>query len=731
MRLFLKASVSAVCILSSVFAFDRFSNISPVLSISDIVIDGTNAWLASSGGLVRINTASGDVQLFNEVRDFPDLRCTALHRDANGALWVGTKKGYLYRKNSNGTNTIFNVYAAAQPEGWTIHCLTSYAQYLIVGSNQGCSIFDFRREKALNALQFGGFNSSNVRAVAVHHDSLFVGCDEGYAVLDISGNRIQTINPYDRSIWKTVSTSSPVTGFADSAGVLNVLYKPTARYNGRTVVADSNRVYADTALVCTVASSINVLKTDGEGNCWIGTSDDFCSVLKNGRLVKHALNTLTTSLVNRVFLDRDGALWCLPQITKNPYPWWLQVNRFAENRWDYFGPQISPFFGAYGDNEDLHGICQDQYGNMWVGTPGGNVKRYDANSHDWNEYLVGGGDWQGGFQRVPWDNREPLPWGKCDAIALDSSGYLWFGVYKGHPGCMICYDSYIINPDSTQIRRFFPLNSPYFMLDVYTINVDKSGRIFFGGYEGKLAYLTHNGKPLEDGVEPHLLGEYSQVRGMVTTENGTTWIATTQGLLYIGPTDAEVTKIIDFPTDITCIAAESDSILWLGTVSRGLLRYEPFGDTLQPSELSIVDVAKGLISNSIKDLCVDRSKGVLWIATSEGLSRYELGHTFQAVTTNKKMLACPNPFSLTRHREVVFYHVAPNSYVSIYDVRGSLISRVSSEAKNITLSPYEWTCTWKPASSVVPGTYIFVSTVTGGKTPGVQKTSVAKLLITP
>jgi hypothetical protein len=218
---------------------------------------------------------------------------------------------------------------------------------------------------------------------------------------------------------------------------------------------------------------------------------------------------------------------------------------------------------------------------------------------------------------------------------------------------------------------------------------------------------------------------------MVTTDNGTTWIATTQGVLHIGANEADVHKVVDFPTDITCIAAESDSVIWLGTVSRGLLRYTPFGDTLQPSELTTVDVAKGLISNSINDLCIDHTKGVAWVATSDGLSRYELGHTFQQIENNKQMVACPNPLSLGRQTEVTFYHIAPNSAVSIYDVRGSLIYRVSAEAKNISSTPYEWTLTWKPAAAIVPGTYFYVASVTDAKNTAAHKTTIAKLLITP
>jgi ligand-binding sensor domain-containing protein len=313
---------------------------------------------------------------------------------------------------------------------------------------------------------------------------------------------------------------------------------------------------------------------------------------------------------------------------------------------------------------------------------------------------------------------------------MDSSGYLWIGSYNAFGGSLICYDEYYITPDTTQSRRLFPENSPDFVTNVFAINVDVNGRIFYGSDEGRLAIITHNGTPLVDDLQvEHIPGNFLKILDMTSMPDGSTWVATAQGLYrYEGSTGMQ--KVEGFPTNITCMEAESDTILWFGTLSNGLIRYVPSGDTLHMEDTTMVDVADGLISNIVTDMSLDKTRGLLWIATADGISRYELGHTTETVTSNTKATACPNPFSLSRHKEVSFYKVAPYSQLSIYDVRGQLVYRVSDAARNISTSAQEWVMTWRPSGKVVPGTYFYVASVKP-ENGGLTKTSAGKLLITP
>jgi ligand-binding sensor domain-containing protein len=716
---------------SSIFAFERFTNYSAAINVNDVAAQGATIWAASSGGLLKLGVDDTIADLFYDVGNFPDLNCTALHPDSLGNLWIGTRRGYVYKRNSAGRHTILDLYATAQPEPWDIRCMTTFGHYLIVGSTHGCSIYDTQRKKAQNATRFGDFNNSIARAVIIYHDTLYVGLDEGFAALCVAGNRLQQVNPYDKSIWQTTRTDSAVSGFIIQGSILKPVFQPTAIIGSQTLVSSGVGIYADTARICTVGSSITMIKADTYGNCWIGTKENYLYRLKNQQLSPISSGGLTLSDINRVFTDKDGSLWCIPR-TKLPAPWWLLVNRLVDGRWQHYGPAITTFFGEYGEHDDFHGICQDHKGNMWFGTSGGNVKRFDAVSHEWSMYIVGSGDWEGGFARLLKKNPgDWSPWGKCDAIAQDSSGYLWFGTFLGNTGSMICYDPQFLVPDNTNYRRFFPKGTDDYYVDVYVINVDRTGRIFVGSDDGKLSIITHTGNPIQDSVKVKRFPEtYIKILDITTTENNTTWIATSQGLLRYDPVAGELHKIDGFPSTLRCIEAESDTILWFGTESGGLLRYVPVGDTLIPSELTTITVSDGLVSNNINDINIDRTAGVLWIATSDGLARYELGHSFRPIESNKEMVAFPNPFSLTRHNGVTFRRIAPGSQVMIYDIRGGLVCNVSGEKRNIGTSAYEWVVTWRPAPGVVPGTYFFVASQ---KDDGsvIPKTSSGKLLVVP
>jgi hypothetical protein len=112
----------------------------------------------------------------------------------------------------------------------------------------------------------------------------------------------------------------------------------------------------------------------------------------------------------------------------------------------------------------------------------------------------------------------------------------------------------------------------------------------------------------------------------------------------------------------------------------------------------------------------------MWIATEDGISRYDMGYKSTPVTKNEKVAAYPNPFSLSdpSNTEVIIRNVTAQSKAHIYDIRGVLVKTLQPESQNTA----GWVFCWTPGRNCIPGTYF--CTVRTNSTSGV-----CKILVVP
>ena len=372
-------------------------------------------------------------------------------------------------------------------------------------------------------------------------------------------------------------------------------------------------------------------------------------------------------------------------------------------------------------------MCEDKSGTMWFGAPGGCVKRYDVQNKTWAVYYLNGVNFDTIRQLSSEEASKPGFWEKCDAIAQDSSGVLWFANWGNKTnnikGSLICTD-----PSIKSYKRFFPYGDQYYIKDIISLCVDSRGKILAGGHDGELLIASPNGNPLQNGIDSVYLfrTDFGTVSDICATSNGISWIATGKGLYKYN----SLTGILDsiptskIPATVNSVDAESDGVLWLGTSADGIMRY-----TVSDSTKTVFNMGNGLVSNAVHDLSIDKTGGYLWVATNAGLSRMSLGHTASAVADNKNIVAYPNPFSRKNpnHREIIFKHCAPGAKINVYTLRGALVKVLSSDADNaypFDTGPFETTLRWVPSNKLVPGTYYFV-----GQPQQPAKTQ--KLLIVP
>jgi hypothetical protein len=749
--------------------FNQFVNYSSVLQVNDFAIDGNVLWIASSGGLYRYDCTAKNGTLYTDPAKFPDLNLTSLCIDSNHTLWIGTNRGYLYERSTQGNQGTYSAYFTA---GWQITHLLSYSRYLVIGSNKGCSVFDTVSHDVINnAPGFGpGVPSPQVYSMAIYRDTLLLGCMRGLAKLFVGNSGLQTANFFDPSIW-TIDSSLSFSVLAIIVGGNGYQGLPslTAMLNGHQVSCAPNEdttinliaqgvIAVDGNAVMTLPSYATTIKADtvnGRRRCLIGTLYNYFYFWDGSDTVNSPIVGPTFSNVTKVYVDKEGLTWVCPNIQdvfRSNDPWWEGISVFRNNLWQVYSPAKYPSMGGLGGPPDaIEAANEDLFGRMWFGTPGGQVKRYDRVSDSWLEYCPGCQEsGNGAFTSGSICTANPNSWGLCDAISLDSAGFMWFTsctspcLYYSAAQCigygaLLCYDPrYAPNTSATtpalaHYRYFFPQSDTTLSSENYGVMcVDAANDIVLGeGFltsTGKFLVISYSGSPLTSNIN---IKCFNTNKGMifndaVATRDSLTFLATSAGIYTYSAADSQFQRglrcllpnnasyngsdsLIDTTlTGIQALALQDNRYLWLGTLDSGLIRYD-----LTSGTRTTIGTSQGLISNDIQSLALDRKNGYLWVGTDQGVSRYSIGYSV-IPQNNAAPFVYPNPFSKHRHQSIVFENLPPASKVCIYTLAGTLVAVAPVVGQSTSGSE----CAWTPPAGIVTGIYFYTIQAAGNSSRG-------------
>ncbi|MEO0732002.1 MAG: two-component regulator propeller domain-containing protein, partial [Bacteroidota bacterium] len=347
-------------------------------------------------------------------------------------------------------------------------------------------------------------------------------------------------------------------------------------------------------------------------------------------------NSLTENHVNCIYQDKDGFLW---------FGTFDGLNRFD-------GYTVETYKPAPNDSSSLssiliYTIIGDGAGNLWIGTSGGGVSYYDAETETFTTF------------RASADDPYSLNSDNIQSIFIDRRQRLWVATYRGvnmldltdwQPGEPARFRSYFRGAATTdyQVRDMFE---------------DRRGNIWFGTGQGlfrmeggatktPVPILQPDGSSfdiveciteLPDGnlcfggaygayVETKRSGTYQQLTAAQTnslaidsTGRGL-WVGTRNGLqrYRLGPdTVSLLANYVNDPTDhhsltnntIQDLYTDARGGLWIGTFGGGLNYYDP-----NRKNFGLLQAGKGknsLTSNSVRSISQDE-KGRIWLGTIGG-----------------------------------------------------------------------------------------------------------------
>ena len=258
----------------------------------------------------------------------------------------------------------------------------------------------------------------------------------------------------------------------------------------------------------------------------------------------------------------------------------------------------------------------DKFGNLWFGTLGGGVSRYDG--HSFHTFTIAQG----------------LANNNVRSIIEDKTGNFWFGTYGG-----------VSRYDGRSFRTFTTAHGLAHN-DVTSITEDKAGNLWFGTRDGGVsrydpsASLRTGSPSFRTFTTAHGLA-HNDVTSITEDKAGNLWFGTRDGgVSRYDPSASLRAGSHSFRTFTTAqglahnhvrsIIEDKMGHLWFGTEGGGVSRYDPSALLTTGSQsFRTYTTGQGLADNNVTSITEDKT-GNLWFGTNGGVSRYDPSASLRA-----------------------------------------------------------------------------------------------------
>lgn len=263
-------------------------------------------------------------------------------------------------------------------------------------------------------------------------------------------------------------------------------------------------------------------------------------------------------------------------------------------------------------NQTVYAINEDNDSNMWFGTDQG-VYKYDPSA----SLRAGGKSFKNYNQKDGLNHLDITRKG----ILVDKSGNIWVGTHGG----VYRYDPVA----DSEGRKSFSFFKELGKLNIAGIMEDRSGNIWFATSENGV--FRFDGKMISNIAEKVALGE-NYAGGLAQDKAGNMWFTMKNGICkYDGNTLTEYTAKDGLGgTEFWGIYIEESGIIWV-TARGSTTRFDPSIPLPNPKAFKVFTPADGL-NCCVQSMFQDKS-GNMWWGTGQGLYRFD-GTRFYQVKKN-------------------------------------------------------------------------------------------------
>lgn len=553
--------------------FIHFTQKIPKKSVADIkgAADG-GIWIAYYDGTIQHYTPKN--QKFSTISNkrLPNIKngIRSITDDGNDHLYIGLRIEGLYVYNLRTQKTKYFRHNPNDPQslpGDNVRSICiDHAKNSWVGTNLGLGLLDpftgkFKVFKhiANNPASLAGDNIHQI--IEMNDRTLWIASD-------IGGISVLDLNLYKNPLTEELKFSQIT---KENSGL--------SSNNNRRIIQDSfgNIWIANYSMgidfIAKSAASINTLQymgkaleevtglyCDHQGNLWIG-QDNLMSLYQNGKLMQTwNFSSYLSNSSSSIYVfeeDKKGNIWC----------------GTSDNGVLKFNPHTHSFTRInYAQNLDVHALCENAQGKMWVGTEAGifSVENDKINKEQELNRQMGknptiiysikednyGQIWIGTLDRgvfvfskqmkliVHLTEKNLLATNTINHIIKDADGGIWMATMRGL--------AYVQNPlQPGAIKNY---NERYGIKDshIRAISQDKQGNIWVSMFSGIACLNIHKQRfynyDYESGIPTSNFVEASAV----TTPDGTIYFGSPGGICFFNPQQLTEPKAVSPIQIINC-----------------------------------------------------------------------------------------------------------------------------------------------------------------------------------
>lgn len=553
--------------------FIHFTQKIPKKSVADIkgAADG-GIWIAYYDGTIQHYTPKN--QKFSTISNkrLPNIKngIRSITDDGNDHLYIGLRIEGLYVYNLRTQKTKYFRHNPNDPQslpGDNVRSIyIDHAKNIWVGTNLGLGLLDpftgkFKVFKhiANNPASLAGDNIHQI--IEMNDRTLWIASD-------IGGISVLDLNLYKNPLTEELKFSQIT---KENSGL--------SSNNNRRIIQDSfgNIWIANYSMgidfIAKSAASINTLQymgkaleevtglyCDNQGNLWIGR-DNLMSLYQNGKLMQTwNFSSYLSNSSSSIYVfeeDKKGNIWC----------------GTSDNGVLKFNPHTHSFTRInYAQNLDVHALCENAQGKMWVGTEAGifSVENDKINKEQELNRQMGnnptiiysikednyGQIWIGTLDRgvfvfskqmkliVHLTEKNLLATNSINHIIKDADGGIWMATMRGL--------AYVQNPlQPGAIKNY---DERYGIKDshIRAISQDKQGNIWVSMFSGIACLNIHKQRfynyDYESGIPTSNFVEASAV----TTPDGTIYFGSPGGICFFNPQQLTEPKAVSPIQIINC-----------------------------------------------------------------------------------------------------------------------------------------------------------------------------------
>jgi diguanylate cyclase (GGDEF)-like protein len=575
-----------------------------------------------------------------------------VYRDATGYLWVGTDNGLrrydgyqytLFASNkadprSLGTSLVYTLLADSQQTLWI-------GGRVLSAFNAETETFDNYPVTDNNVIWGMAEGPGGILWVGTELYGL-IGFDmDKRKVVYHSGNE-----PGSETLGLPITVTDIINDNADPSILWMTATNGLFSFDTKTL--QFRRLFSNEELGHARLSITSMLRMDRDGSIWMTSENGLYFINPDNRNYRHYRSkpgdprSLITDILTAVFIDSKERVWIgadkqgvhiyqpktddfihIPASTAEPGSFgpaaineiheddqgslWFSVGPFGVQRISEHLEKFTAINSGPGERQLswdlLMDMVEDRNGHVWIATDGGGLNRYDPKTGKISKYLH--------------DPKNPGSLSSNSMLSLeaDRHGRIWIGTWAGGLNRL--------DPRTGEIVRYLhdptaPKNRTIANNNIFHIVEDEDGWLWLSTWTAGLQRLnpatgefisyTYTGK--DDGSGPFS----NSINAIERSRHGWRWIGGYKGLETYDPKTQRFTYVplTRETLEIFDLYEGPRGFLWVAT-SEGLVRYNP--ETL---EVKHYTVAHGLPDLFVASIEQDRS-GRLWLGTRGGLALFD------------------------------------------------------------------------------------------------------------